>query len=89
MTEEEIEKQIEVREHNKKNAFVKMLEDKGGRDFIWDLLAICGIFHQYGSLSTEEANYTNGKKFVGLEIHKTIMELSPDKYIKMMEENNG
>ena len=87
MTEEELEKQIELREYNKKTAFVKMLSDKGGRDFIWDLLCICGIFHQYGSLSAEEANYTNGKKFVGLEIHKKITELAPDKYIKMMEEN--
>lgn len=58
------------------------------RRYVWRHLTQCGIFR----VSTSCDNYTffrEGERNIGLRLQAEIMEVSPDAYLLMMQEQKG
>lgn len=83
----EYERKQAIRDEGKIESLQKFLSERGGRDFMFDLMDMSGTFKAFGISSAEEANFNNGRRYVGCSILETIKEINPDIYLTMMKEN--
>ena len=89
-------KDVEYAEHLKNvriseedEALLALMNHKGGRAFIFDLFCDSGVYSHIGACGVEEANFLNGKRFIGLLVLDRVKSLCPDFVLKMEKENNG
>lgn len=67
-------------------SFEACLSSRDGRDVIWHILAVCGIFR--ASIRQNENVYFNeGRRTIGLEILRTLENIDPQIFVKMIAEN--
>jgi hypothetical protein len=78
-----------TRSLQKKAAFRKFMSDPEGRMFMWDLLTLCGIFHSSFSVDALRCAFNEGRRDIGLRLLADINQLSPELYIRMMQENQA
>lgn len=89
--------QVKEAERKEKSAEEKELDDLfwvlstvQGRRYFWRLLSFCGIFES--SFSGGEAlpmAYLEGQRNVGLVQLKNLMEIRPEAFIQMIQENKN
>jgi hypothetical protein len=80
-------RKLTQRQKEKKQAedFKALLALPIGRDFVWRMLSNCRIYQHanYG----EQGQRDLGRRDVGLELLKEILELAPEQYIIMQKED--
>ncbi len=63
--------------------------DPEGRMWMWDLLTLCGIFHSSFSIDALRCAFNEGRRDIGLRLLAEINQLSPEFYIRMVQENQA
>jgi hypothetical protein len=78
------DQKIALREANKKLALEKLLSMEGGRYLVADIIRDSG-FNTFaiGSLGVEEANYRNGRRFVGAKLIAFIKSIDPSLMVQI------
>lgn len=81
------QKLAENREKDKADALRLLLSSKGGRDFIWDLMAESFVFKM--SFTGNNTTFFNeGMRNVGNKIMAMMMAADKNAFMKMHRENN-
>lgn len=75
-----------AREARRLEAFSRFIRDPGGREWVWDLLSTCYIFHTTFT-GNSEGFMREGKRNVGLQILADLMKVNPEAFAQMMREN--
>lgn len=70
-------------------ALKKLMFDPEGRMWMWDLLTLCGIFHSSFSIDALRCAFNEGRRDIGLRLLAEINQLSPEFYIRMVQENQA
>jgi len=90
MNEEKLKKRWAREDEQRINSAVsKFIEDAEGRKFLWWLLEIGRIGTQPFSNNALQTAFGCGELNVGQRILDRIISVSPDGYLRMMQENNS
>jgi predicted restriction endonuclease len=60
-----------------------------GREWMWNLLALCKIGHTAMRQTDRETAFTLGEQNIGLQLQNKIFIHAPDMWIKTLEERQG
>lgn len=64
-----------------------VLSAQQGRRFLWRLLGECGVYRSsFMGGATDSTLFNEGRRSAGIQIQQWITEVSPEGYIKMMQE---
>lgn len=69
--------------------FKAIVETKEGRDFVWDILSEGGLYRESAHQSGSWTYYNEGKRSLALWVVRRMNRLSPDAYLKMLNEHKG
>ena len=64
-----------------------LLADGRGRRFLWKYLSKCGIYKTSFGEGNDRTNYYEGQRSVGLMLLSEILDVDPEGYTKLIEEN--
>jgi hypothetical protein len=84
------EKWTKFREEREREDLLWLLSDERGRRVIWKILKLCGAFNVSFSGDQLIEAFNSGKRIVGADIQKDIVEISGFKMLDVMvaEDNN-
>lgn len=61
-----------------------------GREWIWDLLGFCRVYHQsFVQGEPDSTAFNEGRRSVGNKLLADIVRIAPETYIAMMKEAKG
>lgn len=75
-----------IKDRQAKEDALFVLSSIQGRRFYWKLMKRCGIF-QTSFTGNNTTFFNEGMRNVGLELLKDVNELSPEAYLKMIQES--
>jgi hypothetical protein len=81
------EKSAKTRNLQKKAALRRLMSDAEGRMWMWELLTRCGVYHSSYSSDALAMAFREGHRNIGLHLTAEINHLSPELYMKMVNEN--
>ncbi len=64
-----------------------LLSDGRSRRFLWKQLCKCGIYKTSFGEGNDTTNYYEGQRSIGLELLSEILDVDPEGYTKLIEEN--
>jgi hypothetical protein len=67
----------------------KMMSMPSGRDYFFDLLARCHIYHPSFAANALVMAYAEGERNIGLTLQADIMEANPDAFLLMLKERRN
>jgi len=70
-----------------KAALRRLMSDAEGRMWMWDLLTRCGVYHSSYSSDALAMAFHEGHRNIGLHLTAEINRLSPELYVRMVNEN--
>jgi hypothetical protein len=72
-----------------RNTITRLMADQQARMWMWQLLSLCQMFHEYGPQEAPAANFAIGKRTIGLALLSAIQRYAPAHYITMVQENSS
>ena len=73
---------------DKRDFIAKVMADKAGRAWMWELLTLCGVMRSSFIAGDPHAtSFNEGQRNVGLRIMASIMSAAPEQYETMVKES--